>query len=66
MSLISYAPRSEPPAVDPALADAARTLVEMTRHAQGLPPQITDVAVLDHVAVIVRGATPLPGGDGAG
>ena len=56
MSLISYAPRSERPAVDPALADAARRLVEMTRHAQGLTPTVTDVAVLDQVAAIVRRA----------
>ena len=41
---------------DKPLADAARTLVETTRHAQGLPPQITDVAVLDQVAAIVRRA----------
>ena len=38
------------------IADDAHALVARSRHAQGLPPQITDPAALAYVAAVLAGA----------
>jgi len=40
---------------DDAIVDAAIRLADRTRRAQGLPPNVTDVAVLERIAALIEG-----------